>query len=115
MEREIVTALGDSTVTDLLGDRVYLSVAPEGVESPYCRFFEVVGVHAKTLAGVAQLKRVRYQFDFFGPDTDVLIAASKAVLARLKVALTVSEASTRSPHTGEQDQFHRILDVSIWS
>lgn len=114
MEQQIIEALGTPTVVDLLGERVYLSVAPEGVEAPYCRFFEVIGVYTGSLSGVNMTKRTRYQFDFFGRDTAQLKAALVAVLNTLKDSFSVSRATTRTAHTQEQELFHSILDISIW-
>lgn len=57
--------LDDSTVTDLVGRKLYYVTAPQDVVAPYVVFFKVSGPRVYSHDGASQLANPRFQFSCF--------------------------------------------------
>jgi hypothetical protein len=76
---------GSSAITNIVGDRIWLLMAPEGEARPYIVYFIVSGVPENTLSEAPQVDDQRIQIDIYVPET-----TGTAIANALKDAVLVA-------------------------
>lgn len=121
---------GITAVTDLVGTRVYPSVAPADAALPFIVYSIISSEHARHLGGASGFVRRRVQFDCYDatPDgvetvfqviSDALEAKTGDIGSEDLSVLSSGIESERDDYTAptdgtEQSKFRRSVDFLIW-
>lgn len=110
--------LADSTVTGIVADRVFLSVAPEGTAAPYVVLTHVSGVPDNYVSEVPGIDDFRMQADCYAEAKDggalcfVLATAVRAVFQNhgqeLSIGIVGKEVDTQLFRIGTDWGFWRL-------
>ena len=120
--------LADSTVSGLIGQRLYAYPAPQGVSQPYAILHKIDFVTENNMASFDEVVKERWQIDIYSTHVDILHSVRNAIFDRLhlkayeswsdyKVYLCshVGENTFDEPiREGTQDVYHRVsMDYMI--
>lgn len=107
----------DSTVTTLVGQRIYFKYAPAGVDYPLVNLTPISSAAFATLSGEAtNISRDRIQVDIWAETLEQLTPAAAAVQASISGATTFKAVHLETNHGGDDNNgLVRVqIDFSIW-
>lgn len=112
--------LADSSISDLVGERIYPIIAPQRAPTIRITYSIVFGETQNSLDGFTSgLTRYRVQLDCWSQSFDVARRLALAVRNRLKVAATSFQSVIVSfpsidDYEDEAELYRRSLEVSCW-
>lgn len=95
------TLKADLGLSELIGNKVFALVIPQGTKLPCITFQRIGGMPANTLAGHSGLEEIDLQIDVWARDYDEAKAIAKAVRAAM-------------PPSGPQFSAHLIEDQDLY-
>ena len=95
------TLKADLGLSELIGNKVFALVIPQGTKLPCITFQRIGGMPANTLAGHSGLEEIDLQIDVWARDYDEAKAVAKAV-------------RTAMPPSGPQFSAHLIEDQDLY-
>lgn len=120
--------LADSSISDIVGDRMFLGRAPQKVDDPYIVFHLIDSVDIAHLNGQTGIVVERWQLDCYSQSATTVISLNDAVYERLKFVAYVMMSNYKvlfahrvnfsnfEEPTGEGEQtifYRHVQDFSI--
>lgn len=101
---------GAADVTDIVGDGIWLTFAPEGQSRPYLVYFVATAVPENTLSCPPEVDDQRVQIDMYTPQT-----AGTAVANRLKDAVVAAVEPIGNVVFGPWNAYEADTRLLRWS
>lgn len=102
MEEELIARLlGETSLTDLVGERINLGERPQGEALPAIRILQISPGRSYIHSGACTLSNPRIQFDCYGATSLSALAVKRALTAILETKAT----------EGTVDFSHSLLDA----
>jgi hypothetical protein len=105
-----------SVLNNCASNGSYQDIAPQGTETPYIVWTEVVSTTNNTFEGASDLQNLRLQVDIYAKMQGTRSLVTAAVIAAMAGAsFTNIQISSQNLYEAEVKLFRTILEFSVWS
>ena len=124
-ERLVAYLLAQTAITSVIGNRIYLSAAPQGAQLPFIIYQQDGSENINTLAGSSGLRKTRFQITAIGTDAPAMETVRAAICnlagngnaGGFRWIYQVDDSDDYSPPVELQVKGTRLIHVilEIWS